>query len=54
MSLLATSMPSFVHMRTELKGLHERFKTTAIYITHDQVEAITLGTRIMVIFIKSF
>lgn len=43
-----------VHMRTEFKSLHERFETTAIYVTHDQVEAMKLGNRIMVIFIKSF
>src|SRR3989442_3301809 len=34
-----------VQMRVELKRLHERLETTAIYVTHDQVEAITLGDR---------
>lgn len=37
-----------VQMRTELKKLHERIRTTAIYVTHDQVEAMTMGDRIMV------
>ena len=32
-----------VQMRVELKRLHERLETTAIYVTHDQVEAMTLG-----------
>ncbi len=35
--------------RTELKGLHARLKTTSIYVTHDQVEAMTLGDRIAVL-----
>src|SRR6201995_1145861 len=34
-----------VQMRVELKKLHERLGTTAIYVTHDQVEAMTLGDR---------
>ncbi len=37
-----------VQMRTELKKLHERLQTTAVYVTHDQVEAMTMGTRIVV------
>lgn len=37
-----------VEMRKELKQLHERLKTTMIYVTHDQVEALTLGQRIAV------
>lgn len=37
-----------VQMRTELKQLHIRLQTTMIYVTHDQVEAMTLGTRIAV------
>ena len=37
-----------VQMRTELKKLHERLKTTFIYVTHDQTEAMTMGTRIVV------
>lgn len=37
-----------VQMRTELKKLHETFGTTAVYVTHDQVEAMTMGDRIMV------
>jgi len=35
--------------RTELKRLHERLKTTIIYVTHDQVEAMTMGDRIVVL-----
>ena len=36
-------------MRVELKTLHERLKTTIIYVTHDQVEAMTLADRIVVL-----
>ncbi len=35
-------------MRTEISLLHERLGTTFIYVTHDQVEAMTMGTRIVV------
>ena len=37
-----------VQMRFELKQLHERLAATAIYVTHDQVEAMTLGSRVVV------
>jgi multiple sugar transport system ATP-binding protein len=37
-----------VQMRVELKRLHERLLATAIYVTHDQTEAMTLGDRIVV------
>ena len=37
-----------VQMRAELKRLHQRFGVTTIYVTHDQVEAMTLGDRIAV------
>jgi multiple sugar transport system ATP-binding protein len=37
-----------VQMRVELKRLHERLQSTAIYVTHDQVEAMTLGDRVVV------
>ena len=37
-----------VQMRVELKKLHSRLNTTAIYVTHDQVEAMTLGDRVVV------
>src|SRR5580692_3595318 len=37
-----------VQMRVELKKLHNRLGTTAIYVTHDQVEAMTLGDRVVV------
>ncbi|TCT34784.1 ABC transporter ATP-binding protein [Martelella mediterranea] len=38
-----------VHMRAELSSLHDRLKTTMIYVTHDQVEAMTLADRIVVL-----
>src|SRR5208337_3173676 len=38
-----------VQMRVELKKLHDRLKTTIIYVTHDQVEAMTMGDRIVVL-----
>ncbi|SDZ33940.1 carbohydrate ABC transporter ATP-binding protein, CUT1 family [Thermoactinomyces sp. DSM 45892] len=37
-----------VHMRTELKKLHQRLGITTIYATHDQTEAMTLGDRVVV------
>jgi len=37
-----------VQMRTELEQLHHKLKTTTIYVTHDQVEAMTLGDKIAV------
>jgi multiple sugar transport system ATP-binding protein len=37
-----------VQMRVELKRLHDRLETTCIYVTHDQVEAMTLGDRVVV------
>src|SRR6267143_1699591 len=37
-----------VQMRTEIKELHQRLKTTSIYVTHDQVEAMTLADRLIV------
>lgn len=36
------------HMRTEIVKLHKKLQTTFIYVTHDQVEAMTMGTRIVV------
>ena len=38
-----------VQMRIEIKRLHERLKTTMIYVTHDQVEAMTLADKIVVL-----
>ena len=38
-----------VHMRAELKRLHQRLEATMIYVTHDQVEALTLGDRVAVL-----
>ncbi len=38
-----------VDMRTEIKRLHQRMKTTIVYVTHDQVEAMTLATKIAVL-----
>src|SRR5712692_1972523 len=37
-----------VQMRTEIKELHQRLKTTTVYITHDQIEAMTMADRIVV------
>jgi multiple sugar transport system ATP-binding protein len=36
------------HMRTEMAKIHQTMKTTSIYVTHDQVEAMTLGDRVVV------
>jgi multiple sugar transport system ATP-binding protein len=38
-----------VQMRTEIKALHQRLKVTTVYVTHDQVEAMTLADRIVVL-----
>ena len=38
-----------VQMRAELQRLHERLETTIVYVTHDQVEAMTLGQRVAVL-----
>ena len=38
-----------VDMRSEIKALHQRLKTTSIYVTHDQVEAMTMADRIVVL-----
>ncbi len=38
-----------VQMRAEIKQLHQRLKTTTIYVTHDQIEAMTLADRIVVL-----
>ena len=35
-------------MRTQIKKLHQRMKTTVVYVTHDQIEAMTLADRIVV------
>jgi len=37
-----------VAMRTEIKALHQRLKTTSVYVTHDQIEAMTLADKIVV------
>src|SRR5512145_952688 len=37
-----------VQMRAEISKLHQRLQTTFIYVTHDQVEAMTMGDRIVV------
>jgi multiple sugar transport system ATP-binding protein len=37
-----------VSMRTEIKALHQRLKTTSIYVTHDQIEAMSMADRIVV------
>jgi len=38
-----------VQMRTQIKKLHQDLKTTMIYVTHDQVEAMTMGDRIIIL-----
>ena len=38
-----------VHMRAEIKKLHLQLKTTMVYVTHDQVEAMTIGDRIIIL-----
>ncbi|MGO6944869.1 ATP-binding cassette domain-containing protein, partial [Rhizobium johnstonii] len=38
-----------VDMRTEIKRLHQRMGTTFVYVTHDQIEAMTLATKIAVL-----
>ncbi|PWK71731.1 ABC transporter ATP-binding protein [Aminobacter sp. AP02] len=38
-----------VDMRTEIKRLHQRMKTTIVYVTHDQIEAMTLASKIAVL-----
>ncbi|MBE7711800.1 MAG: sn-glycerol-3-phosphate ABC transporter ATP-binding protein UgpC [Cyanobacteria bacterium SIG31] len=38
-----------LQMRTEIKRLHQELKTTFIYVTHDQTEALTMGDRIVVL-----
>ncbi|UTL80288.1 ABC transporter ATP-binding protein [Pseudomonas putida] len=38
-----------VEMRTEMKLMHQRLKTTTVYVTHDQIEAMTLGDKVAVI-----
>jgi multiple sugar transport system ATP-binding protein len=37
-----------VHMRTEIKKVHQTVRTTTVYVTHDQVEAMTLADRVVV------
>ena len=37
-----------VEMRTEIKLMHQRLKTTTVYVTHDQIEAMTLGDKVAV------
>ena len=39
-----------VDMRTEIKKLHQKLRTTIVYVTHDQIEALTLSTRIAVMY----
>jgi multiple sugar transport system ATP-binding protein len=38
-----------VQMRAEIKSLHQRIKTTTIYVTHDQIEAMTMADKIVVL-----
>lgn len=37
-----------IQMRTEIKQLHQRLKTTTVFVTHDQIEAMTLADRVVV------
>ncbi|MFS2185012.1 sugar ABC transporter ATP-binding protein, partial [Kosakonia cowanii] len=37
-----------VQMRSEIKELHQRLQTTTIYVTHDQIEAMTMADKIVV------
>ena len=37
-----------IQMRTEIKRIHQKVKTTTVYVTHDQVEAMTLADRVVV------
>ncbi len=37
-----------VSMRTEIKNLHQRLTTTTVYVTHDQIEAMTMADKIVV------
>jgi multiple sugar transport system ATP-binding protein len=37
-----------VQMRTEIKALHQRLRTTSVYVTHDQIEAMTMADKIVV------
>src|SRR5690606_9622981 len=37
-----------VAMRAEIKELHQRLKTTTVYVTHDQIEAMTMADKIVV------
>jgi multiple sugar transport system ATP-binding protein len=38
-----------VQMRTEIRELHQRLKTTTVYVTHDQIEAMTMADKIVVL-----
>src|SRR5260370_31848507 len=46
LSTLDPKLP--VAMRTETKELHQRLKTTTVYVTHDQIEAMTMADKIVV------
>ena len=49
MSRSPTSTPLRVQMRIEISRLHKRLQRTMIYVTHDQVEAMTLADKIVVL-----
>ena len=40
-------------MRTEIKELHQRLETTIVYVTHDQIEAMTMADKIVVLHVGS-
>jgi len=46
--LSATSMQSSVQMRAEIAGLQRDLGVTTVYVTHDQVEAMTMGDKVAV------
>jgi multiple sugar transport system ATP-binding protein len=37
-----------VHMRTEIRALHDRLRATSVYVTHDQIEAMTMADHVVV------
>ena len=43
-----------VAMRAEIKELHQRLKTTTVYVTHDQIEAMTMADKIVVMHAGSW
>ena len=46
--ILSQAVDAMLAMRSEIKELHQRLRTTSIYVTHDQIEAMTMGDKIVV------